>query len=207
MNLIGEIKVRLFAVDDILVNKAELPAQIVRECCHLQLRFCCETLALACLVAHGDIPGANSAKMRARYEPGWIMKRLEALHPSFFPVPGEMVDLPPDGSEFKEAPAHLRPLSKDELARIWDQLGDKLHRGNLHNLLDPDRQPKLEHFLAIQEWRDKFRDLLDQHRVGSISNTIHYVCLSAMRSREERGLIITTSADPYDPFAHNAPVS
>ena len=44
-------------------------------------------IALACLVAHGDVSGAQSAAMRKHYEADWIMDALERLHPEFYPEP------------------------------------------------------------------------------------------------------------------------
>ncbi len=64
-----------------------VPPFFVYELQHLQVRMVCEILAKACLVLHGDIAGAKSAKLTDAYQADHIMKALEKLHPHFFPRP------------------------------------------------------------------------------------------------------------------------
>lgn len=55
-DLMNEVKVRIAAIDAGTGGLlGALPAPIVQEHCYLQLRMCCELIALGCLVAHGDI--------------------------------------------------------------------------------------------------------------------------------------------------------
>jgi hypothetical protein len=65
-----------------------LPAAIVREVRFLQLRMLCELIALACLMAHGDIPAVQaSKKLSKEYSADKIIGQLDALHPNFYPYP------------------------------------------------------------------------------------------------------------------------
>jgi hypothetical protein len=60
---------------------AGLPSIIAAEVCYLQLRLTCELIAIACLVAHGDIEGSRTGRMQKAYEADWTMNNLERLHP------------------------------------------------------------------------------------------------------------------------------
>jgi hypothetical protein len=65
-----------------------LPGTPLREFCFLQLRMLCEVIALACLVAHGDIPATRAKRLQREWSPDRILAELEKLHPHFFPQPG-----------------------------------------------------------------------------------------------------------------------
>jgi|SRR5882724_2304781 len=55
------------------------------EFCYLQLRMLCELIAVGCLVVHGDVEGTKGlCKVWAADK---VMKRLEKLHPDFYPHP------------------------------------------------------------------------------------------------------------------------
>jgi len=68
-------------------GKTGFPSVIVREFCYLQLRMLCELIALACLVAHGDITAAQPNKLRKAYEADKILAQLATLHQHFYPQP------------------------------------------------------------------------------------------------------------------------
>ena len=65
--LMQEIKYRIVTIDHVLSGNAKLQTQAVRELCYLELRLICETIALACLVIHGDIRATNTRKLEKEY--------------------------------------------------------------------------------------------------------------------------------------------
>ena len=80
--LMHEAKARLLAMDTALEGKTGLPEVAVREYCFLQLRMLCELIALGCLTAHGDL---QTGKLKDEYKADKIIKRLQQLHPDFYP--------------------------------------------------------------------------------------------------------------------------
>ncbi len=56
--LMEEALIRISAMDHGTTNKTGLASPFVQEFCYLQLRKLTEIVAIACLVAHGDIKEA-----------------------------------------------------------------------------------------------------------------------------------------------------
>ena len=88
-NLMEEVKVRIDALNQILSGQVNLPPQIVRESCFLQLRMLCELIALSALAAHEDIEATT--KLKKEYAAPKIIEHLELLHPSFYPYPVKQI--------------------------------------------------------------------------------------------------------------------
>ena len=61
--LMGSIKARAALMLNLLSDKRGLPPFCVAEILELQIRMISETLAIACLVTHGDVEGARSARL------------------------------------------------------------------------------------------------------------------------------------------------
>ena len=53
--LMGEVKLRHACLARLMRGETGLEPPFIREFCFLQFRMICETIALGCLVAHGDI--------------------------------------------------------------------------------------------------------------------------------------------------------
>src|ERR1700689_5024190 len=84
-----EIKQRTVIIGDACLGKyapSLLPVAAL-ELCYLQLRMICELIALSSLLAHGDIEAVSTRKTLTRYEADWILDRLFAIHPDFYPQP------------------------------------------------------------------------------------------------------------------------
>src|SRR5262249_47008743 len=86
-SIMEEAKVRALSINTVRQSQLALPVFLVREFCFLELRMLCELIALGCLVAHGDIDETKSPALQKSYHAGDIVKRLERLHPNFYPVP------------------------------------------------------------------------------------------------------------------------
>jgi hypothetical protein len=78
-------------IADATQRKFVLRPTILGELCYLQLRMICELIALGCLLVHGDIPAARAGRIQKAYAADWIINKLTALHPSFYPVPTDQV--------------------------------------------------------------------------------------------------------------------
>ena len=184
LNLMAELRIRLFAIDDMTTSVAnsQIPGQVVLENCSLQLRMCCEIMAIACLVAHGDIEAARSRQFMKAYEPGKIVTWMTELHPNFFPIPGHRNVLPDGGFEFVKIDPSKPPLNKEDLGKLWGLLGGRLHKDSLKRLLS-DKTPRKIHFPEITAWVERFRDLLDQHRIANFNNKVHLINITNMRNR------------------------
>ena len=64
--LMESIKARAALMLNLLSDKRGLPPFCVAEILELQIRMISETLAIACLVTHGDVEGARSARLFLR---------------------------------------------------------------------------------------------------------------------------------------------
>jgi len=163
-DLLQEIKFRIEAIDAILDGSIFIRTGVGEEICYLQLRFICETIALGCLVMHGDI-GVGYEGMRTTYKASYIVNKLARWHKDFYPTPlADEDDHQHDPPEL----IHLKSgfLTSSDLTKLWERFsGEKLHRGSLKNLSfersDPD-------FRLVREWRDKIVRLLNRHFITTI---------------------------------------
>ena len=163
-NLMMEAKLRLLVIDGIFTGKYKVPHRPAFELCYLQLRMICEIIALGSVALHGDIPAVNSAKFRGAYEADWILKRLESLHPTFYPEPGFVLGSVPAGPmEF--APMADPYMTKAELLKLYYQCGEALHRGTSKNLTTMWAKPDLS---AVADASSKLVSLLTFHRIAFV---------------------------------------
>ena len=78
--MMEEAKIRLDSIDAALSGLITIiPVPALREFCFLQLRMLCELIALACLMAQGDIPATKTKKLLETWEPDRILRELERL--------------------------------------------------------------------------------------------------------------------------------
>ena len=127
--LMEEVKARTSSINTLTSDQRGIPSPLVREYCYLQLRMLCELIALGCLVAHGDIVASSPTSLRTAYAPAEILRRLEALHPDFYPVPVIPTQTTTGWhlGDYDDRPF----LTKKDLIVLWGRCGDVLHRGNL----------------------------------------------------------------------------
>ena len=94
-----EVKLRFSSVDAALNGGTSLPPLHVREF-FLQLRLLCESIALGCLVAHGEITTTRlTSKLRKEWAADRIINQLEQLHPDFYPHPVIFKITPPSSED------------------------------------------------------------------------------------------------------------
>ena len=188
-SIMEEAKLRALSIYRLTGSGFALPAPLLRESCFLQLRMLCELIALGCLVAHGDIKETKSATFQTAWKAGEIVKRLEKLHPNFYPSPRKL--------EFSPGHVHLADydqefLTKGELITLYGKCGDALHRGSLQQLLDPKNQRPAD-FRDVQEWAQKILNLLSVHLISRIGGNFHFVV--ALEAAQVGGNVLVSVAE------------
>jgi hypothetical protein len=169
-----EIKVRLLSIDFATSGQMALPHQLTHEYCYLQLHMICELIALACLVAHGDIQ--ETTALKNDWSADRILDKLTKLHEHFYPWPVEWLPERPDGVlPFK----HIEDgfLTKEEFLKLNGRCGNTLHRGSLRKLLKP-KMPVVKKFPEIADACSRIRRLLEHHRIVLLDNNLIFCNLS-----------------------------
>ena len=180
-DLMVELKARAESINAVTGLSATIPAPLLREYGYLQLRMMCELIALGCLVAHGDIPATHTKSFQKAYDPADIFRKLEALHPDFYPVPIKP-EKTPDGWHFDQ---YDKPyLTKSELIRLYGKCGDVLHKGSVRKLLNGKVQPVVN-FDDINEWGQKLLNLVSSHRIGRIGNKLQFIVLFSLTGQAQ----------------------
>jgi hypothetical protein len=179
-NLMDEAKARIHCIDIMIAARTGFPPPIVREFCYLQLRFLCELIALACVVAHGDIKALQSHQTAKAYSAEEILERLSKLRPHFYPFACKQTV---HDTHMEMTPIDPPPLSKGELLTLYGQTHKHLHRGSLKKLLSSDAPIDMTINLPeIVGWAQKINDLLSIHTIAIDGETL-IVCISAQCRR------------------------
>ena len=192
--LMEEIKKCTEVIISVEQQTIPVPVIVALELCYLQLRLICETIALGCLVAHGDVVGTQTGRMKKAYEADWILNNLERLHPKFYPIPTKQI-LGPDGRP--KATEHIKSgfLTKKELINLYTSCGEMLHRGSLKNLNSKFERPP--DFRPIGEWRTKVITLLNHHQIQLLAkDTQLWVLMKAKDDGRAHGLIMRAVSGP-----------
>jgi hypothetical protein len=132
-DLMEEVKIRIECIESALRGETQFPGRVVSEFCYLQLRLLCETIALGCLLAHGDISAARSKDLSKAYEADRIIEKLAKLHSEFYPKPRKQVRTGPTRLDY--ALPDYDFLAQNELVQLWRKCGKILHRGRLKDIL------------------------------------------------------------------------
>jgi hypothetical protein len=193
-HLLEEAKIRIASIEAAISGRMGLPTQLVREYSYLQLRMLCEVIALGCLTAHGEIKATQAAKLQKEYAADRIIKRLEDLHPNFYPhaIRGTV----------SQGHLHIDRLesgflTKAELIKLYTRCGEQLHRGSLKNLLASTGQTRILNFQDIADWTNKIVTLLNEHHIASVDNLSHFICvLKRTQSNDHAAVAIATSPLP-----------
>lgn len=173
VNLMSEAKGRISWIEYIVNGKSGLDPVIARESCDLQLRLICETIALCCLVAHGEIEETKAPKLQKLWSAPDILKGLEALHPSFFPVPRKPQKTGPHSWHFAEIEGDY--LTKDKLIELYGACGNRLHRGSLKNIVT-GKQPLANEMTEVIAAHAAISALLNVHHISLIGDA-QFLCM------------------------------
>lgn len=157
-----EVKERTAAIermiDRIKPGRPTIDAGYVEaESCILQVRYCCELIALASLAAHHQL--GVGAKLLKSWNAEDTFARLSHLNPHCFPRAARITR--PSGGIHIEL---LRDqMTRDELQAIYAACGELLHRGVLkHALAGGGRNYQLD---DVVRWTSRIRGLLRHHVV------------------------------------------
>lgn len=161
-DLMKEVKERVAILHACMEGDYGMPAVLAEEVCYLQLRMICESIALGCLVAHGDLKPSRSV-LKA-YKPTIILRALDRLHPDFFPIPLENSQPAGAGAIETWVRRESHYLTQQEVRKLWDYAGRKLHRGSFKGLSSDAKTPDFD---RIVEWLRKIINLLNRHHLPS----------------------------------------
>lgn len=160
-NLMHDIKTRIDAMRRLSRNEGNLPEHVAYECEQLQIRMISETLAVACLLVHGDIEGARSKRLTKAYQADFIIKALEQLHPRFYPRP--LNPVPHEGGMFEVENVKDGFLTKDEMLASYRESANHLHVGSLADFLA--NETAVSNRAAVKDWVRKLIQLLSVHTI------------------------------------------
>lgn len=185
--LLDEARVRINALTDAIDGKMLLPEQLIADFCYLELRMLCELVAIGCLVAHGDIEATTTSKLQREYAADNIIKKLEALHPNFYPRPVKVTSFA-NGHHIDRIESGF--LTRSELTKLYHRCGDHLHRGSLAKF----RSTAPKRYTAEREqlisWQNKFVVLLQTHHIASLNNLSHYLCYLSHEQSNGGSLVV-----------------
>ena len=177
-SLMEEVKLRESSAWNVIHGELDLPPPLGREYCFLQVRMIIETMALGCLVVHGDIPDTQTNKFLGAYSADQIMKMLDGLHPGFYPEPVRMITRNiTDGT--KHHHLEILPnefLPKSALVKYYARCGDVLHRGTVKRL-QKARSVDTSDLDEPKSMLVGTRKLLEQHVISLFSPDTKFVCL------------------------------
>src|SRR5882724_4233833 len=136
-DLMNEIKSRIN-----VVNSSYTPMMsslfhpgIIWEFCFLQMRFMCEMIAVAVLIAHGDIKATKTSHVQKFNEPGAIMGILSKVHPKFYPRPYTRHPHKDDPDRERVEPITSGYPTQTDLPRLFARCGSVLHFGTAKTVL------------------------------------------------------------------------
>jgi hypothetical protein len=171
--LMAEVKRRHGCIRFLLEGENSFEPMFRREFSFLQLRMICESIALGCLVAHGDIQATRTRYFRKLWSAKDIIENLEELHADFFPVPFKARAVGPDHSHLGAGPPDA--FTKTDLLLLYGKCGDVLHRGTRDRLMSRTI-PEQTDFPDIAKWTNALRDLLQDHTILMLGGQTVFVC-------------------------------
>src|SRR3546814_7119876 len=129
VKVMEEIKRRTFVINAFLEDETNLTGPPRVELAALQLRMTLELIALGSLAANKELFELQSMRFEKHWHPSEIIKDLEKLNPSFYPVPFKAKDRDCNGVIKHDAVAG-EYLTKDELVKVHGICGNVLHARN-----------------------------------------------------------------------------
>lgn len=132
-----ELRARHRGVVSVINRETKLSKLLQKDICYLEFRMMCEVMALASLVIHGDIPLTHTRPLRDEYKADKIIRKLEELHPDFYPRPVTQRLVGPPGKRLAHLTKFSLPyLTQKRLVSLYRECNDQLHRGHVSNLSD-----------------------------------------------------------------------
>jgi len=124
--------------------------------------MCCEVVALAVLLAHGDIKQTQTNKFQKAAYADWIIKALEKIHPKFYPQPFRPIYMK-ETNTLHAMPIEEGFLTQKELPQLYALCGNVVHRGTLKSIVN--NEPRITSIREAEKWLSKFPLLLSNHKI------------------------------------------
>jgi hypothetical protein len=137
--------------------------------------------------------------LQKAYNADLIIRRLSNLHPNFYPIPGNINNVPTQNHVYITL-TESGFLTKQELLNLYGICGNYLHRGSIRQLLS-NKKPRLE-FDKIWEWNQK---------IGLLFSPTHHIKLSdpskilivVMNNVHDGGKVQCALAETKEPVSEN----
>ncbi|MGH9640918.1 MAG: hypothetical protein ACRD3Q_00690 [Terriglobales bacterium] len=184
-----EARIRLHALRDAIETRDKWVPLLFQEFAYLQLRMLCETVAVGCLIAHGDIKDRTAL---GTWRVPEIIKKLEQLGASFYPTGIRIEHTPVGGINVREY--KVPQLSKEELIKLWEISGGFLHRGSFKRFLASSGKPINVNVDQILEYGQRLLHLLDQHIVLSADRKTTFVVALSHHLAKGNALLVIGKA-------------
>ena len=179
-DLMQEIKERLYTIED-CYGRTGLHGVLAHEFCFLQLRFICECISYACVIAHAYIKELQTPKFQKQWSADALIKAIEDLHQDFYPKPRTMT-ISDNNIQLDEINAPY--LTKDDLKKLNGICGDRLHRGSPGKYsYNPTPEELAADHKRIIDFGNKIFRLMESYLMAHQNNSRYILC----RFRE-RGL-------------------
>jgi hypothetical protein len=197
-DLMDEARIRIHAIRDAIDQRALWTPRLLQEFVYLQLRMLCETIAVGCLVAHGDVTAVRLLKLQ---EASKIMNWLDKINPDCYPR-GVRFIKQSDGSLYL-ADHNVPQLTRRELSDLWNRSGTYLHRGTAKSVLASKGQILNVNLDVVIKATQKILNLLEQHIISSFDRTCHL--LVALSAEDAGGNAMVAVAQGPRPTVGNPP--
>ena len=175
LDLMGEVRRRIDALR-LMISQGffeQIPGGIAIECCYLQLRMITELIALACLTAHGQAPGARTKAIRKETSADAIMKSLEKIHPDFYPIPEQQIR----DENGMWLGGKLRVggfIKRRDLTAVYGTCGNVLHAGSFNQIEDRKPRDLEEHILYLNKTISGIVGLLQWHTIITVDPSVQF---------------------------------
>jgi hypothetical protein len=174
-DLMSEARARLEAIEMTFKNRSALAPITVRDFGYIELRMLCELISLACLVAHGHLPGTKTKGLRDEWRASKIIDALDKLHSDFFPRASIQRQLGPNRYDFRVLGTDAA-MSKKQLKKLYVLCGDRLHRGDLTQLNRFTERSLQKDFDEIIHWTNEIKKLMARHAICLLDGKTRYFC-------------------------------
>jgi hypothetical protein len=130
---------------------------LVAEFCFLQIRYCCEILALGCVAMHAE--SLLVKRLEKEWDANAIMKAFDKINAGFFPQPVAVAHVEKNHTHNHDKVEGA--LTKKELLETYGRLGDVLHIGHLKKY-KTIKLPTYD-FKLVNDFTRRIAKLLDRH--------------------------------------------
>ena len=170
-----ELKFRLRAVECAIIGRLNMPSTFVREFSYLQLRMCCELLALSCVIVHDSLTERGARRLLKEYHAGKIMALLDGLHPDFFPRHANIsFNVTPNHHEIIDV--EQEGMTRQLLDDLYVRCGAALHRGSTVSFMKGYQIQIEKEYADIRSELTKFRRLLTGCAMRTVCGNHTIIC-------------------------------